>query len=194
MYWLHYFYLFIVGKRFVVMVLRGLWETQKRQAMSTPGFVWWVFASIICNSCACAQETTCETKPTTGVPQGVNTDAQPVFPCVRQLPRPPGWQWLAGARASRDGWHPLASSVAPWVFSCRSGSHSLTGWQLGHYLGCRNLQTLGERPKERERQRRRYCYMKKQRRFGTLKTWNVKMSSLRSDSHLQVCMIWKLER
>lgn len=39
MYWLHYFYLFIFGKGFVVMVLRGLWETEKHQAMSTPGFV-----------------------------------------------------------------------------------------------------------------------------------------------------------
>lgn len=71
----------------------------------------------------------------------------PVFPCVRRLPQPPGWRWLAGAGASRGGWRPLASSAAPWVFSYRSGSRSLIGWQLGHCLGCRSSQTLGERPR-----------------------------------------------
>lgn len=50
-----------------------------------------------------------------------------------------GWLW---AGASRGGWRPSASSAAPWVSSCRSGSRSSIGWQPGHCRGCRSWQTL----------------------------------------------------
>lgn len=63
-------------------------------------------------------------------------------------------RWLAGAEVSTGGWRLLASSAALWAVSCRSGSRSLTGWQLEHCLGCQSSQTLGEKPKQTETKRR----------------------------------------
>lgn len=115
----------------------------------------WVCHLSICQyNIALVQLITSQTKVTTNVSTRVKLDVWPVFPCVRQLPLPPWWRRLAGAGASRGGWHPLASSAAPWVFSCQSGSRSSTGWQLGHCLGCQSSQTLGERPEEWERGKR----------------------------------------
>lgn len=111
----------------------------------------WVCHLSICQyNIALVQLITSQTKVTTNISTRVELHVWPVFSCVRRLPLPQWWRRLAGAGASRGGWRPLASSAVLWVFSCQSGSRSLIGWQLGHYLGCRSSQTLGGRPKERE--------------------------------------------
>lgn len=43
---------------------------------------------------------------------------------------------------SKACWHPWASSTAPSVSSCQSGSRSWPVWQSAHWRGCQNSQNL----------------------------------------------------